>query len=148
MLKNITKLSGNIVKNKWYQWVAIILSYTYIIIYYVNNLTKTIDSMVKICYHYAVFSYKGFFISSEKTPTSISGEWRINIIKPRRSWIYAMLENFGNMTHNIENNLELPVRTKMELKMMEQVIPIVSRHMLLSYMWKIIEYEIAFIRIK
>ena len=59
-----------------------------------------------------------------------------------------MLENFGNMTHNIENNLELPVRTKMELKMMEQVIPIVSRHMLLSYMWKIIEYEIAFIRIK
>ena len=112
MLKNITKLSGNIVKNKWYQWVAIILSYTYIIIYYVNNLTKTIDSMVKICYHYAVFSYKGFFISSEKTPTSISGEWRINIIKPRRSWIYAMLENFGNMTHNIENNLELPVRTK------------------------------------
>ena len=52
------------------------------------------------------------------------------------------------MTHNIENNLELPVRTKMELKMMEQVIPIVSRRMLLSYMWKIIEYEIAFIRIK
>lgn len=57
--------------------------------------------------------------------------------------IYAMLENFGNMTHNIENNLELPVRTKLELKMMEQDIPIVSKHMLLSYMWKIIEYETA-----
>lgn len=55
--------------------------------------------------------------------------------------IRVMLESFGEMVQNREYNLNISIKTQTEIKMMSQAVPISSRHMLVSLMWQVIEYE-------
>lgn len=55
--------------------------------------------------------------------------------------IRAMLESFGEMVKNREYNLDMSIQTQTEIQMPKGAVPISSRHMLISLMWQVVEYE-------